>query len=352
MAEQNKFARFSISPTGEKTEASEQERLLKLYWNRAELKKEYAELRNERYKLLEKIKHERSEAMKAREELRSLESLLTDPEAAQQALVYFQLKQLWRRANAQLRVFSAELRKQQEDREQKAHIARYDLDRQRRLEELNTRIKSLKSDCEELNTVVTRLDAKLEQRQGIWNFTKRRRLHEKADKYRFQLQALSDQIEELFNRRIKLESDAFPEYTGLSLDGRRLINVAVIALAQQMLLYFREDSLAEFARMTKVKHVRECHYGSRQECEHLTALVRKSLAEMKPVKTLVTEMKLRTDHLRSQVQYGKPEETIPSPSSIAVIAVDFSEDKTPVGKPVDVNVLSEDYWEIAGVLLS
>jgi len=351
MAEQSKFARFSISPTGEKPEVSEQERLLKLYWNRAELKKEYAELRNERYKLLEKIKHARSETLKAQEELRSLESLLTDPEAAQHALVFFQLKQLWRRANAQLRVFSAELKKQQEEKEQKAHVARYDLDRQRRLEELNKRIKAMKSDCEELNVVVTRLDAKLEQRQGIWNFAKRRRLHEKADKYRFQLKALNDQVEELFNRRIKLESDTFPEHTGLSLEGRRLINLAVIALAQEMLLYFRENSLAELARMTNVKNVREVQYGTRRECENLTAVVRKSLTEMKPVKTLVKEMKLRTDYLRSQVQYAKPEDAIPAPSSVPIIPVEFKEDKTPAGNPVGVNVLSEDYWEIGSVLL-
>ena len=352
MAEPSKFARFSISPSGEKPEVSEQERLLKLYWNRAELKKEYAELREERYKLVEKIKHERNETLKAQEELRSLEALLTDPEAAQQALVFFQLKQVWRRANAQLRVFSAELKKQQEEKEQKAHLARYDLDRQRRLDELNKRIKGMKSDCEELNVVVTRLDSKLEQRQGIWNFAKRRRLHERADKYRFQLQALNDQIEELFNRRIKLESDAFPEYTGLSLDGRRLINLAVIALAQEMLLYFRKHSLAELARMTILKSVREVKYGTRQECENLTAIVRKSLAEMKPAKTLAKEMKLRTDYLRSEIQYQKSDDAVPAPASVAIIPIEFKEDKTPAGNPVNVNVLAEDYWEIGGVLLS
>lgn len=352
MAEQSKFARFSISAGGEKSEVSEQERLLKLYWNRAELKKEYAELRNERYKLLEKIKQERSETLKAQEALRSLESLLADPEAAPQALVYFQVKQLWRRANAHLRVLCAELKKQQCEKEQKAHLARYDLDRQRRLDELNKRVKAMKSDCEELSAVVERLDAKLEQRQGIWNFTKRRRLHEKTDKYRFQLQALSDQVEGLFARRIKLEAEALPAYPGLSLEGRRLVNLAVIALAQEILLHFRKDSLAEFAHMTKTKNVREVQYGSPQECDNLTAIVRESLAEMKPVKSLAKEMKLRTDYLRSTVVYEKPEDVVPAASSVATVPVEFREDKTPTGKPVDVNVLGEDYWDITSLMLS
>ena len=72
------------------------EELLKLYWNRADVKREVKALRRERFELLDKLKEQEGAIQRAQEQLEGLERLLTNPLAAANAMVYFQLRHLWR----------------------------------------------------------------------------------------------------------------------------------------------------------------------------------------------------------------------------------------------------------------
>jgi uncharacterized coiled-coil DUF342 family protein len=72
------------------------EELLKLYWNRADVKREVKALRRERFELLDKLKEQEGAILRAQEQLEGLERLLTNPLAAANAMVYFQLRHLWR----------------------------------------------------------------------------------------------------------------------------------------------------------------------------------------------------------------------------------------------------------------
>ena len=66
------------------------EQLLKLYWNRAGVKRELKALRRERFELLDKLKEQEGAIVRAQEQLEGLERLLTNPLAAANAMVYFQ----------------------------------------------------------------------------------------------------------------------------------------------------------------------------------------------------------------------------------------------------------------------
>jgi hypothetical protein len=76
--------------------AAPTEELLKLYWNRADVKRELKALRRERFELLDKLKEQEGTILRAQEQLEGLERLLTNPLAAANAMVYFQLRHLWR----------------------------------------------------------------------------------------------------------------------------------------------------------------------------------------------------------------------------------------------------------------
>ncbi len=116
-------------PTGGPTEE-----LLKLYWNRADVKREVKALRRERFELLDKLKEQEGAILRAQEQLEGLERLLTNPLAAANAMVYFQLRHLWRVGAQRLEQFGRELQTQREKREraqlQDAETAK----RQRRLD--------------------------------------------------------------------------------------------------------------------------------------------------------------------------------------------------------------------------
>src|SRR5690606_41548681 len=74
------------------------EQLLKLYWNRAAVKRELRDLRRERYELLDKLKEQEAAIARAREQLEGLERLLTNPLAAANAMGHFHRRRLWDRA--------------------------------------------------------------------------------------------------------------------------------------------------------------------------------------------------------------------------------------------------------------
>ena len=93
------------------------EQLLKLYWNRASVKRELRAIKQERFELLDKLKEQEGAIVRAQEQLEGLERLLTNPLAAANAMVYFQLRHLWRVGAQRLEQFGKELQVQREKRE-------------------------------------------------------------------------------------------------------------------------------------------------------------------------------------------------------------------------------------------
>ncbi len=69
------------------TNAAADERLLQLYWNRAELKKELSRLQNQCHRQLEILKREEGETQRVRDHLEQLEEYLGVPDAAPHALL-------------------------------------------------------------------------------------------------------------------------------------------------------------------------------------------------------------------------------------------------------------------------
>jgi hypothetical protein len=76
--------------TDEKSQDSE--KLLNLYWNRAELKKEFAGMRKLRFKLEDRIKHQEGATARLQQKLDHLEDLLLDPDWASNVVVFYQFR--------------------------------------------------------------------------------------------------------------------------------------------------------------------------------------------------------------------------------------------------------------------
>ena len=101
------------------TEApQDNDKLVDLFRNRAELKKEFAALRNEKYQLQDRIKTERGATERVQQKLNHLESLLLDPEWVHSVVAYYQLRRLANHCEAKLARFAEQLKQQ---REKKVH---------------------------------------------------------------------------------------------------------------------------------------------------------------------------------------------------------------------------------------
>ena len=100
----------------EKTQDSD--KLMELYWNRAELKKEFAGMRKEQFRLKDVIKDQKGSKARLQQKLDHLEDLLVDPQLAHNVIVFYQLRGLGRKCERKVAKFAEQLKQQ---REQKRH---------------------------------------------------------------------------------------------------------------------------------------------------------------------------------------------------------------------------------------
>jgi hypothetical protein len=325
----------------------ENERLLQLYWNRAELKKELSRLQNERHRLLEQMRNIEGSAARSQEQLEVLENYLGNPEAAAHAVVYFQLRALWRGAAAKLGRFAQQLQQQQTDREHRRALIEFDQSRRRQLADFDRRIDAARSAAHMLEAQLKLLEAKLAAMRGFWNYFRRRRLAEEIEAERAKWDAAATQVTDLSDDRADVEDAQPPPFSGISVDGRRVVNTAVIAYAQQLVVALSRSGVAMLAKETTSKRVYDVRYGSREECARLMAALREALAVIQDANEDLRGLKERTDSLRASATYRSDADTVPLTDSIGVLPAPAA----PVSgletvNRAGVNVLVDDYWDV------
>ena len=97
--------------------SADEERLMQLFQNRAGLKKAHADLKDEFHLLRDRLKQQEGATIRVQEQLDALGDLLGDPKTGFGALVFYQLRALWKSCHQQLSTFAADLTRQQEARE-------------------------------------------------------------------------------------------------------------------------------------------------------------------------------------------------------------------------------------------
>jgi hypothetical protein len=338
----------------QQTKLAPDEQLLKLYWNRAEVKRELRNLRRERFELLDKLKERENSIGRAQEQLEGLERLLANPLAAANAMVYFQLRHLWKVAAVRIEQFGAELDVQRRSRERRqlhdAELAK----RQRRLAAIRDKL----DDLAEKRRAVIDEAYRIEQRQQRANIVvrwlqgprARRRLKGLANGRR----VLEDRMEELKELTDKIQGEALPEPEGLSLESRRAINTAILALAQHLVAHFAEHDLASLAKTATQRPVGEMHFGDRAECDRMVERIRERLQDLKQQK-LADLIRKRAEALKATLSYRNETDAVPESESLDAIAVNASPDPSaPARRTSDaalrINVLVDDYWDLLTAL--
>lgn len=328
------------------------ERLLVLYWNRAELKKELTRLQDERHKLREQLRVHEGFAAKAHEQLQQLELYLGNPETAPHALVYFQLRALWRECAVKLQRFAQQLTQQQSDRERRRQLIEFDQGRRRQLADLDRRLQDARAGADVAEAHLRLLQGKLSRMSGFWNYFRRRRLREEVAAEHARWDSLATQVTDLSDERAALESARAPEFPGISIDGKRIVNTAVIAYAQQLLVALMEGGLAMLANETRSKRVFDVNYGDRESCARMLQLLREASRAIEEQSSDLAGLKERTDELRASATYRTDADTVPLTDSIGTCA--------PPRAPVSgletanrsgINVLIDDYWDVYQALL-
>ncbi len=332
----------------------EDERLLQLYWNRVELKKEFSRLQEDNFNLQQQLKKQGSTHQQSIERLQTLEEFLGDPDNGNTALVYYQLRALWARATGCLADLCKELTEQQRERERKLQQIEFDQNRQRRLGELEKSILDGRSQVESLDGHIQLLRRQITGLRWFWHGKKRRELQSQLEPLEQQQEKSSAELVALEEQRESLASAILPDISGMSIEGKRLINTAMLAYAQQLLMRLGEDGLALMAKDANLKRVGDVRYGSSEECQQWLQKLQLALRDLHDRPRQLGNLKLHIQRLRANAFYRSDHETVPVPESIGAVSVrtrSMMTDSLSAQGGEDVNVLLDDYWDLYAILL-
>ena len=324
--------------------SAEDERLVALFRNRAELKKELGALDDERHRLLDRLKLQEGATMRVEEQFAALEQYLGRAEQGYKSLAYFQLKGLWRAAAKRLEQFAAELTRQQKDRERRQQLAEFDRAKRARVADIDRELVEARVLADQLQAEQKLGAQRINELGGFWNYFRRRKLEEALATKALRLEAAQTVVTDLSDARHEVDSQAPPPFEGLSLEGRRAVNLAVIACAESLCDRLADDGLADLARQTTLRRVYESDYGDREQCLAVMERAARAVADLEKHADDLVDIKARTDRLRRTVAYRGAADAIPMQDSVHAPDAGARPHATP-------NVLLEEYFEVYSVLL-
>lgn len=326
--------------------APEDHRVLALFRNRAELKKAFGDLREELERLRDRIKQQEGVTRRVRETLAALEQRLGLNETAYPALVFYQLRRLWCTGQDLLGRFGAELTARQEERERRQHLAahnRRQFDRRRSAEQHLQVVRKL---AERADERLSELESERARLRRFWQFFKRRALEQTLERARAEAAAANVAFETASRAVADISAETPPEFPGLSLQARRLINLTVIAYAEMMCARLNSLPLLVMRAREATQH-REVidEYGTRAECLALMNQIQRAEALLNARGGFGRTVRARLHGLRGLASYRDTDDAIPTAESLSGVPERAA---VPEGIP---NVLAEDTWNIHGILL-
>lgn len=315
------------------------DRVLHLFRNRAELKKAHSALQDEVQRLKDRIKQQEGATARLQEMLQGLEARLGQIETAYPALVFYQLRELWGLGRSLLTQFVAELAAQQEERERRAFLADHNRRLFARRQDIEARLREAENSAAAARAAVAQLEQDLRQLRAFWHYFKRRALRHRLQAANLQSLLCVQNLEAARGARDQLDAESAPEFGGLSIDARRAINMAAIAYAQVLCDRVARTRLIDLAREAAGRREPpRDEYGDRARCEATMAEIARGRTLLQQRGTLSQEIKQRSGRLRELAKYRSAAETAPTAESLG-------------GGADGSKVLIEDLWEIYRVLL-
>ena len=329
-----------------------EERIRELFRSRSELKKAYSELQDEVHQLRDRLKQQEGATLRVQDMLERLETRIADPDRAWTAIVFFRLRKLWNTGNTMLSQFAAELEKQQVDREHRAYLVDFN---RRAFAERQAAEQALQR--AELTTQTAHDELQSAQRQlsrldKPWHHFRKRDLAAQLEVSRMASQQAQAEYEQARERLGALLAAGETAFSGLSVEARRAVNVAVIAFAEVLCMRLAKTALLAQAKAAAARREAGDEYGARAECELLLIEIARGLAALEQRANLPQDVKLRTEKLVPIVRYASEDDTLPSPESLDVSDGDVLQQRSQGAAPARFpNVLLDDTWDILKVLM-
>jgi hypothetical protein len=317
------------------------DRLLHLFRNRAELKKAYSGVQDEAQRLKDRIKQQEGATARVQEMLQGLEARLSTPESAYPTLVFYQLRELWALGRTLLTQFVAELAEQQEERERRAFLADYNRQQFDRRQAIDANLRTAEGRAAEARAAAGEIEQQLQSLRAFWHYFKRRAMRQKLQAANLNTLMCVQDLDSARTARAALDAELPPDFAGLSMQARRAINLAAVGYAQIMCDRLAPTALLEPARVAAGRREPpRDDYGERARCEAMMAEIQRARGLLQQRANLSHEIKQRSDRLQELAKYRSEGDTVPVADSLTATTIEGGS-----------KVLSDDMWEIYRALL-
>ncbi len=333
--------------SGAADKSQDSEKLLNLYWNRAELKKEFAGMRKEQFKLTDKIKQQEGATARLQQKLDHLEQLLIDPAWTRNVVVFYQLRGLSLRCQRKLAKFAEQLKQQREQRQHNSLLVQWNEQRTRESQAVEKQIDEQREVIQQLQDQLQTEQRRLLSMSGFFKFFQRRAVTAALDKVAARIDEAAQNEAALKLRLNEIKNHRPPENQGLDISTKRSINFMILSFAQQLLLHFADDDLAAMAKEAGEKSVGAINYGSPRECDRLLTRIQKRLDMMEQNTDFAAILQTRVKLIAELAQFRTETDAVPIAGTVATL---FDIGKDGAVSKSDNNILGENYWGIAKIL--
>jgi len=326
--------------------SQDSDKLMDLYWNRAELKKAFAGMREEQYRLQDRIKEQEGATARLQQKLDHLESLLVDPEWAHNVVVYYRFRGLGHRCEGKLAIFAEQLKQQREQKKHDSALVDWNEQREDEARQIKTR---LLEKHEAIHQLEDRLQAEQRQLTSMSSFRRMFRgrsvmksiddIAERIESAVQEMRSLQDDLDDATNREP-------PDHQGLDVDAKRSINLMIIAFAQQLYIHFADDGIAGLVKEATEKSVGAINYGNQYECEQLLKKIQTSVEKLERATDFVDVLQRRAQLLGEIAQFSGPSDAVPISGTVATV---FRIDPNGLVSESDRNIVGRNYWAISKV---
>jgi len=329
------------------TDTHEADKLVDLFRNRAELKKEFAALRNEKYELQDRVKHHQGATARVQQQLQHLESLLLDPDWMYNVVAFYQFRALSLHCQKQVIRFAEELKQQREKRAHcrvldgwKEEIAREAGDLEKRVGERRVELQMLEDKLLSAQQALTTMG-------GFKKLISGRSAEAEIAEIENGIEVAHHKEQELLRELETLDQREPPDHEGLDMTTKRSINFMILAFAQQLYLHYEEDGLVQLAKEASEKSVGAINYGSKKDCDVLLKRLEQRMTVEGTQADSVAVLRKRSKLISDNAQFRHDDDAVPIPATVSTV---FAVDANEVVHRSDANLLGHNYFGIAKVL--
>lgn len=323
------------------------DKLVDLFRNRAELKKEFASLREEKYQLQDRVKEHRASIERVEQKLNHLESLLLDPEWVHNVVTFYQLRRLSAHCASRLARFSEQLKQQREKRIFDKVLSSWRAEQEQEREQAEAAIGEQRMQVQLLEDQLQAERHRLDMMGGLSRMMKGKAQAEAIEGIERSLREAHAKESELLYELERIENTEPPPNPGLDVAAKRSINFMILAYAQQLFLHYMEDDLVSLAKEAGEKSVGAVNYGNKSDCDEILERLVNRREEVGKVEATTETLQKRAKLIAKKAMFRRDEDVVPTSASVSTV---FDVSDNGVIHKIDANLLGENYFGLAKVL--